>query len=169
MLAFCFLTTRKYNTQVMEESTGKHNTRVILFTRWPIYCFVDHRSQNVIRAWLQAEKVPKTQVANFQAKIDAYERGGPELNPGLIVGPIAKNIYKMKIKGHKGHVQLRPMCCFGPKHDNEVTLLFGAIEKDFRLRPDNCREKANENRNAVLADPTRRRRERIDGTIKAGI
>jgi|SRR5208337_1193198 len=147
----------------MEKSTRKYNAGVILFPKWPIYCFVDHRENNVIREWLKAEKVPWTQVATFQAKIDAYERGGPELNPGLIVGPVAKNIHKMKIKGHKGHVQLRPMVCFGPFSNTEVTLLCGAIEKDFKLKPTNCKEHAQENREALLADRTRRRRERIDG------
>jgi hypothetical protein len=135
---------------------------VIMFPRWPIYCFVSHRRENVIREWLRTEKVPTKQVATFQAKIDAYERGGPEVNPGLIVGPVAKNIYKMKIKGNKGHVQLRPMVCYGPFLETEVTLLLGAIEKDFKLVPSNCKEKAQENRDIVIADRTRRRRERVD-------
>jgi len=145
----------------MANKTGNNNAGVILLPQWPIYCFVTHRGDNVIREWLQAEKVPKTQIANFQAKIDAYERGGPELNPGLIAGPVAKKIYKMKVKGHKGHVQLRPMLCYGPFQNSEVTLLFGAIEKDFKLRPDNCKDQAQRNREILIADPRRRRRERV--------
>ncbi len=101
-------------------------------------------------------------MAVFQAKIDAYERGGPDLNPGLIEGPVAKNIYKMKIKGNRGHVQLRPMVCYGPFLQSEVTMLVGAIEKDFKLRPENCKTQAQENREIVIADRGRRRRERID-------
>lgn len=146
----------------MNNSTIKHNTGVIFLPSWPIYCFITHREENVIREWLRTEKVPKTQIANFQAKIDAYERGGPELSPGLIVGPIAKHLYKMKIKGSKGHMQLRPIVCYGPIGDTEVTLLFGAIEKDWKLIPDNCKEKGKENREILIADPRRRRRERID-------
>lgn len=141
----------------------KDNTGVIFFPQWPIYCFVTHRNENIIREWLRAEKVPKTQIAIFQAKIDSYERGGPDLNPGLISdGPVAKNIYKMKIKGHKGHVQLRPMVCYGPFRDGEVTLLLGAIEKDSKLRPENCKQQAQDNREILIADRRRRRRERID-------
>ena len=68
----------------------------------------------------------------------------------------------MKIKGHKGHVQLRPMVCYGPFMDTEVTMLVGAIEKDFRLTPKNCKTEAQENREIVIQDRTRRRRERID-------
>jgi hypothetical protein len=146
----------------MANIIGKDNACVIFSTQWPIYSFIDHRGQNVIREWLKREKVPKTQVATFQAKIDIYERGGPDLSPGLIVGPVAKNIFKMKIKGHKGHVQLRPLVCYGPSVQSEVTMLVGAIEKDFKLRPDNCKTIAQENREVVIADRERRRRERID-------
>jgi hypothetical protein len=146
----------------MIKTSNGHNAHVIPLPQWPVYCFLSQRGENVIREWLDSEKVPKTQIATFQAKIDSYERGGPDLNPGLIVGPVAKNIYKMKIKGHKGHVQLRPMVCYGPPARNEVTLLLGAIEKDSKLRPDNCKTKAQENRESLIADPRRRRRDRID-------
>ncbi len=140
---------------------GNNNARVIHLPRWPIYCFLTHRWENIIKAWLESEKITRTQIAYFQAKIDAYENGGPDLNPGLIEGPVAKKIYKMKIKGNKGHVQLRPMVCYGPVADAEVTLLFGAIEKDFKLRPENCKDQAQTNRETLIADPRRRRRERI--------
>src|SRR5208337_5261843 len=128
----------------MHDTSGNNNARVIFFPRWPIYCFLSQRGENVIRRWLRDEKVERRQIANFQAKIDSYERGGPEVNPGLIVGPVAKDIYKMRIKGNKGHVQLRPMVCHGPFGDSEVTLLLGAIEKDSKLRPENCKIKAQE-------------------------
>jgi hypothetical protein len=145
----------------MHNTSGNNNAGVIILPPWPIYCFLTHRWDNIIREWLRAEKITKTQIADFQAKIDAYEYGGPDLNPGLIHGPVAKKIYKMKIKGHKGHVQLRPMVCYGPPSDVEVTLLFGAIEKDAKLRPDNCKEQAQKNRETLIADPRRRRRERV--------
>jgi hypothetical protein len=155
---------RYHNACVMINTTGNNNARVIVFPRWPIYCFVDHRNQNVIREWLRDEKVQKAQIATFQAKIDLYERSGPDLTPGFISdGPVAKHIYKIKIKGHKGHVQLRPMACYGPhkNKDNEITILFGAIEKDSKLVPQNCKEKAQENREVLIADETRRRREQL--------
>ncbi len=146
----------------MNKSSGNNNASVIFLPKWPVYCFITHRDENVIRRWLADEKVPKSQVAIFQAKIDAYERGGPNVNPGLIVGPVAKNIYKMKVKGHKGHVQLRPLLCYGPFNETEVTLLVGAIEKDFKLKPDTCKEQAHENRECLIGNRERRRRERID-------
>jgi hypothetical protein len=144
------------------KSNDGYNPDVIQLPRWPVYCFLNARGDNVIRAWLKTEKVPASQRALFQQKIDSLERGGPELTPGLIVGPVAKDIYKVKIKGHKGHVQLRPMICRGPFGDSEYTLLVGAIEKDMTLRPEDCKTRAQENRKTLLADPKRRRRERID-------
>jgi len=149
----------------MHDTTGNDNARVIILPKWPIYCFVTHRGKNIIREWLEAERIPRTQVAVFQAKIDAYERGGPDLSQGFIVGPVAKHIYKMKVKGHKGHVQLRPMVCYGPFVDGEVTMLFGAIEKDSKLRPEDWKEQTDNNRNVLIADRKRRRRERIDRTV----
>lgn len=158
---FVFIYITNHNTHVMASTSGNNNAHVIILPPWPIYCFLTQRGENIIREWLDAERVTKTQVAIFQAKIDAFERGGPELNPGLIVGPVAKNIHKMKIKGHKGHVQLRPMVCYGPFGEAEVTLLFGAIEKDSKLRPETCKERAHDNRETLIADPRRRRRERV--------
>lgn len=134
---------------------------------WQVYCFLNHRGENVIRVWLMKEKVQRDQVATFQAKLDAFERGGPDLSPGLISsGPVGKDIYKMKIKGHKGYVQLRPMLCFGPVNPKaEITLLVGAIEKGFKLIPSTCIADAQENRKILIADPSRRRHEPVASEI----
>jgi hypothetical protein len=131
-------------------------------SQWQVFCFVTHRGENIIREWLRKEKIPRTQVAVFQEKLDTFERGGPDLCTGLISsGPVAKDIYKMKIKGRKGHVQLRPMLCKGPFGDAEITLLVGAIEKGFRLIPATCMTDAQENRRILLADRARRRHEPV--------
>ena len=83
--------------------------------------------------------------------------------PGLIsTGPVAKDIYKMKIKGRKGHVQLRPMICRGPFGVAESTLLHGAIEKDGKLYPRDAASRAQDNRTTLRAQPTRRRHEPIN-------
>jgi hypothetical protein len=134
---------------------------VVMASQWRVFCFITHRGENIMRMWLQKEKIPRTQVAVFQAKLDTFERGGPELSPGLIFGPVAKDIYKMKIKGHKGHVQLRPMLCYGPSGQTEITLLVGAIEKGFKLVPVSCVTDAQQNRRVLLADPSRRRHESV--------
>jgi hypothetical protein len=92
------------------------------------------------------------------------ERGGPDLNPGLISDtPVARDIYRMKVKGNKGQVQLRPMVCKGPFIlDAEYTLLCGAIERDRKLNPRNAIERAQDNRATLIENPDRRRHERID-------
>lgn len=135
----------------------------VMATQWQVFCFITHRGENIIREWLKKEKVQRTQVAIFQAKLDAFERGGPDLSPGLISsGPVGKHIYKMKIKGHKGHVQLRPMLCYGPfSPASEITLLVGAVEKGFKLIPSTCITDAQENREILISDPSRRRREPV--------
>jgi hypothetical protein len=152
----------KHNTYVMEKIVGKDNAGVISSSQWRVFCFITHRADNVIKEWLKKEKVSKTQIAIFQSKLDFFENGGPSLSPGLISdGPVAKHIYKMKIKGNKGHVQLRPMLLFG-LGANEITLLVGAIEKDGTLNPPTCKVDAQENRVILISNPHRRRRERID-------
>lgn len=92
----------------------RHNVDVIPSQRWIVFCFLDARGRNVIRDWLHDERVPLQQVAAFQEKIDALESGGPEMVPGFITEtPVARDIYKMKVKGNKGMKQLRPMCLPG--------------------------------------------------------
>jgi hypothetical protein len=127
-----------------------------------VYFFLNPRGDNVIKRWLAKARVPIAQIATFQAKLDTLEQGGPEASPGLIVGPLAKDIFKMRIKGNRGWVQLRPMVCYGPfSPDREVTLLVGAIEKDGKYDPQNAVARAQDNIGVLRANPHRRRRERI--------
>jgi hypothetical protein len=143
---------------------GEYNANVIRFpSRWRVFCFLSSRGENVIRGWLHEEKVPTAQRADFQAKINLLESGGPETVPGFITEtPVAKDIYKAKIKGNKGRMQLRPMLCKGPwVMEWEYTFLIGAIEKDKSLIPKDWKEKAQGNRSVLLADPSRRRHEGV--------
>jgi hypothetical protein len=152
------------------ESYGKTHGAGLPFKRaqganaWTVYHFLDHRNQNEIVAWLDRERVGSGQRAKFQNLIDLVVKGGPENVPGFIQGPVAKDIYKAKIKGNKGEVQLRPRLCHGPLGEFEFTFLCGAIEKDNRDRPENCNETAQTYRTVVINDPNRRRAERIDGS-----
>jgi|SRR5271157_694229 len=129
---------------------------------WKVYCFLHgERRKNIIVEWLKNEAVPPDQIAVFQEKIDALERSGPDMVPGFIWGPVAKDIYKMKIKGNKGWKQLRPMCCRGPFELNAYTVLVGAIEKDGRLDPRDAVARAQSNLQKLKNDPTRRICERL--------
>jgi hypothetical protein len=145
----------------MVYSSSNHNANVICFPlRWQLYCFLSERGSNLIADWLHDEKISAKQRGDFQAKIDLFERGGPDLITGFITEPpIAPDIYKMKVKGR---VQLRPMACRGPiDPSREYTILLGWIERDREKVPLEIKRKASENRQIVIGDPKRRRRERI--------
>lgn len=125
--------------------------------------YKDHRGDNAIRGWLTKEKVEVRQIAKFQVFIDSLKSGGPDMVPGFISGPVAKDIYKAKVKGNKGMVQLRPRLCYGPVNEFEFTFLVGAIEKGGKDMPTTCNVTAQENRIIIIADKTRRTDERLDG------
>jgi len=131
--------------------------------KWKVYFYLEGlRRNNVIRDWLEEERVPVAQIAAFQDKIDTLEERGPEMVPGFISDtPVAKDIYKMKIKGNKGMKQLRPMCCRGPFGPREYTILCGAVEKDNRLIPVDAKKRAQDNLKVLRADATRRVHERL--------
>jgi hypothetical protein len=142
-----------------------------IMAKWKVYFYLEGlRRDNAIIAWLERERVPVAQIAAFQDKIDTLEEKGPEMVPGFITDtPVAKDIYKMKIKGNKGMKQLRPMCCRGPFGSNEYTVLFGAVEKDNRLVPGDAKTRAQENLKTLRADPTRRVHERLARKPKGGV
>jgi hypothetical protein len=131
--------------------------------KWRVYFYLEGiRRDNAIRQWLEDERVSVSQIASFQDKIDTLEESGPEMVPGFISDtPVAKDIYKMKIKGNKGMKQLRPMCCRGPFGPHEYTILFGSVEKDNQLIPKDAKKRAQQNLTELKADPTRRVHERL--------
>ena len=146
---------------------------------WTVYEFLDEKHRSTVKAWLERERVPKEQVGALRAKLELLRNGGPEMTPGLIFGPIKKQngvpkkingIYKMKFRGSKGWVQLRPFMCYGPFEADErtITILLGALEKDGRLDPSDYLDSANRNREVLLNDPTRRRVLRIPRDVTAG-
>src|SRR5262245_51547100 len=131
--------------------------------KWRVYCYLEGlRRDNVVKAWLKSERVSVAQIAAFQDKIDTLEESGPDMVPAFISEtPVAKDIYKMKIKGNKGMKQLRPICCRGPFGSNEYTILACAVERDGKLVPGDVKETARLNMERLKADPTRRVRERL--------
>ena len=137
-------------------------------SKWTVYCYLEGlRRDNTVKTWLKSERVPIPQIAAFQDKIDTLEEQGPDMVPGFISDtPVAKDIFKMKIKGNKGMKQLRPMCCRGPFGPNEYTILIGAVEKDNKLLPKNAKKRAQENLAELKADPSRRVHERLISRTK---
>lgn len=136
---------------------------------WRVYFYLGgRRRSNVIRDWLERESVPLAQIAAFQDKTDTLEQSGPAMVPGFISEtPVARGIYKMKIKGNRGWKQLRPMCCRGPFAPNEYTILAGAVERDGKLDPQDVKFAAISNLSELRTDRTRRVRERLTSSAKS--
>ena len=89
----------------------------------------------------------------LKALEDETEHG---LIPGLVEGPIRgfRHIYKLKIGGK---VRLRPLLCKGPiDNENELTLLMGATERDYRYDPFNAPSTAENRRQEIMVDIRRR-------------
>jgi len=111
------------------------------------------RNENLILAW------GRNQTKKDRAKLNQKFRRLVQMDfklavdTRLLAGPIYEHIYKLVIHGD---VMLRPMLCKGPlENDSEYTLLLGAVEVGGKL-PAGSREKAEENRNAILQDDSRR-------------
>ena len=108
-----------------------------------------------MQEWANDIHLGKGDRAKLDQKIDMLAQAGPNLPPGLLSGvPKYGHIRKLRVRGS---VQLRPLLCFGPFDMNEeFTFLLGAVERDWKLRPHNAIERANENREELIAAPTRR-------------
>jgi len=110
--------------------------------------------EGVIGDW-SIDSVPK---AKLKIKIDALgqqESIQIAIDHEFLVGlEGCHGILKMKIRGN---VALRPLACRGPiDKDGEVTFLVQTIERDRKLPKGVCQQ-ARDRRDAVVADPSRRR------------
>lgn len=100
-------------------------------SRWVFKDYVTDGGENVIRSWLSG--LPPGARARINAAIRNLEPL-PELRrpySGDLKGNCS-GLIELRIPYQK--VQYRPLGCYGPGR-KEVTLLFGAIEKDNRLEP----------------------------------
>lgn len=129
-----------------------------------LYDYLDARGVNVIKEWLG--DLPKKERGKLQQRFDRIEKVADPVRelprlPGLLVGPGIdgeKEIYKFQVGKSKAEYALRPLACRGPFDKNtEVTLLAGAVEKNFDLKPDGIAATAERHRQAILADRKRRR------------
>lgn len=97
------------------------------------------------------------QQAQLDQKLDQLEQvNDPALLPALLVGTSQIHVYKLRIGGK---IRLRPMVCRGTGDPKlEITLLHPAYERDGRLDPQDAPERAEQRRQEILADPSRRKR-----------
>lgn len=120
--------------------------------KFALFDYTDKNGKNDIKTWTL--ELEKSQRAKLNAKLDMLALQGHELFPQVLTGTDTPGILKLRVKGN---VQLRPMLCQGPiNHENEFTLLIGAIERDFRLIPEKADEKANERKTILIENPNRR-------------
>jgi len=120
--------------------------------KFDLFDYTDSNGKNNIKEWtLGLEKIQR---AKFNAKLDMLALHGSELFPHVLTDTPTSGIQKLRVKGN---AQLRPMLCKGPiNNEKEFTLLIGATERDSRLVPDKADEKANERKQMIIKDPTRR-------------
>jgi hypothetical protein len=123
---------------------------------WLVYDFTDENGASVIGEWIRQERLTTVQIAHFKQKVGLLKQYGSSVPDSLLAGPIYKNIYKLRI--NPPGKALRPMLCKGPiANDTEFTLLFGAIEENSQLYPEDSLQRADENRTILIANPDRRR------------
>jgi len=110
---------------------------------------------NDVHAWLRDLDVVDRQV--IQAAIRVLE--SIQRPSAKQYKPLGKGIYEIRVKSR--NVQFRPLCCDGPGRGN-VTILFGAIEKDRKFVPRNALKVAGSRRQEVADDPGRTCEHRYD-------
>ncbi len=123
---------------------------------YELWDFLNKRGESVIHEWVKDERLTKRDRAILNQKFDRLRQMDYQSAIGtkLLAGPIYKHVYKLVIHGD---IMLRPMLCRGPiDNDAEYTLLLGAIERNGEL-PAGSKEKAEENRETIIRDQTRRR------------
>jgi len=120
---------------------------------YKLFDYLSDNGLNEFKEWTQG--LQKAQRAKLNQKLDALMLYGDVLYPEVLTGTDVAGIQKLRVKGN---VQLRPMLTNGPiRVGKEYTLLLGAIEVGGKLKPSNAPQLANNNKDAVIENPTRRR------------
>lgn len=137
---------------------------VIHLPRWRVLCFVDEFGQNVIHQWLDREGVSNVLRGEMQGRIDFIEVGGPNMVPGC-VAPVPNTggaLFTLSVE-RPGTGVIRPLFCYGPFGDQELTLLLGVPDKTLSIhKPRDGIDLAMRNRERLIKYPkVSKRYERI--------
>lgn len=123
--------------------------------RYRLWDFLSERGRNSIVEWVRQDRLTVRDRAALNNKFKRLAQIEYDLaiKTKLLAGPIYKHVYKLVIHAD---VMLRPMLCRGPiEVDGEYTMLLGAVEVGGEL-PAGSEQKAEERREIVVRDPTRR-------------
>lgn len=118
-----------------------------------IYDYMDG-DKNTIRVFMAS--LQSNERARLQTKIDALKENGF----GLLGSHLLTDTKKSHIKEIRvnGKVAVRLLCCRGPIGNQELTLLYGAFERDKVYIPKNALAIADRLRQLVVEDPQKRRK-----------
>ena len=114
---------------------------------WTFRDFVTPGGENVIHAWLHAQK-PKAR-ARINTVI-AHLEASPRTEWGDYIKGLSEGECAglLEIRVTFNNIQYRPLACYGPGRQ-EVTILLGAIERGDRFEPRSACRTAQANRRLI--------------------
>jgi hypothetical protein len=124
-----------------------------------VYDFVDSGGRNVISEWLLG--LDKALVARVESKLDVLLTAEDDLPPKMVTDTALTQIKELRINSKEA---LRILLCKGPDpsaKNEEITLLFGAAERDKKYVPKDALARAEKNRQLILQDPNAHRNRRM--------
>jgi hypothetical protein len=129
-----------------------------------VYDFVDAGGQNLIDLWLSG--LDKFMFGRVLMKLDMLLRVELDFPPKFVTDTRIPQIKELRVSSKQA---LRILLCKGPDpklKNEEITLLFGAAERDSKYVPRDALERAEKNRHLVLQNPLAHRvlREVNDGS-----
>jgi len=128
-----------------------------------LWDFFHPPDRNEISEWAHNVRLSRQERAQLNQKLDMLERLGFDIAHGLdfLAGPLKHHRHISKLVVHAGRM-LRPMLCLGP-FDNraEMTLLCGAIEKDWELDPPDAPARAEAKRQLLIDRRTAKEKLRV--------
>ncbi len=119
---------------------------------WVFKCFLTNRGENEIRAWLNG--LPKKARIKIDVRLRHLANVKHLQNEPQYIKPMKGFDGILEIRIVSNGVQYRPLCCYGPEL-RELTLLIGAIEKDWGLEPHGALQLAADRMKIIMSDRRR--------------
>jgi len=120
---------------------------------YALYDYVDRHGRNPIKDW--SRRLEKGYLAKLNDRLRKLRQVGMDMLPLMLAGVRGHpHLYKLKMTGR---VTLRPLLCRGPINmEREFTLLVGAFEQNRRFDPPSAPDDADQCREEITEDPSRR-------------